>query len=42
MDRIKTMLSQVDSTKIFFTDLNGRIRGLAINQDNMERINESV
>ncbi len=41
MDRIKTMLSQVDSTKIFFTDLNGRIRGLAINQDNMERINES-
>lgn len=41
MDKIKALLSQVDSTKIFFTDLNGRTRGLAINPDNIEKIVES-
>lgn len=41
MEKIRALLSQVDSTKIFFTDLNGRTRGLAINPDNIEKIAES-
>ncbi len=41
MEKIRALLSQVDSTKIFFTDLNGRTRGLAINPDNIEKITES-
>jgi len=41
VEKIRALLSQVDSTKIFFTDLNGRTRGLAINPDNIEKITES-
>ncbi len=41
MEKIKSLLTGVDSTKIFFTDLNGRTRGLAINPDNIEKIKEN-
>lgn len=40
MEEIKSLLSGVDSTKIFFTDLNGRTRCSAVNPDNIERISE--
>ena len=38
MEHIKSALAEVDTTKIFFSDLNGRIRGLSINPDDMEKI----
>ncbi len=31
-------LKQMDSTKIFFTDLHGRIMSLPVNPENMEAI----
>lgn len=40
MENIKSLLAEVDSTKIFFTDLNGRTRCLAVNPDNIDRIAE--
>lgn len=40
MEKIRSLLSGVDSTKIFFTDLNGRTRGVSINPDNIEPITE--
>ncbi len=36
--QIKEKLKKVDSTKIFFTDLNGRHRSLPVNPDNIESI----
>lgn len=38
MEEIKSLLAGVDSTKIFFTDLNGRTRCLAVNPDNIDKI----
>ena len=38
LKQIKEKLKHVDSTKIFFTDLNGRHRGLPINPANIEPI----
>ena len=38
LKQIKEKLKRVDSTKIFFTDLNGRHRGLPINPANIEPI----
>jgi len=40
VEKVKSLLSGVDSTKIFFTDLNGRTRGVSINPDNIEKITE--
>ena len=41
MEKLKSLLSGVDSTKIFFTDLNGRTRGVSINPENIEKITEN-
>jgi len=38
IETIKENLKGVDSTKIFFTDLNGRIMSLPINPENIEKI----
>lgn len=40
MGDIRERLEEVDSTKIFFTDLNGRVRALPVNPENIERIIE--
>ena len=38
LKQIKEKLTHVDSTKIFFTDLNGRHRSLPVNPENVESI----
>lgn len=38
LNKIKTQLECVESVKIFFTDLNGRIMSLPVNPDNIESI----
>jgi glutamine synthetase len=38
LKQIKEKLKQVDSTKIFFTDLNGRNRSLPVNPANIDSI----
>ena len=38
LKQLKEMLKDIDSTKIFFTDLNGRNRSLPINAENLEAI----
>jgi glutamine synthetase len=38
LEQIKAELNTCDSTKIFFTDLNGRIMNLPINSDHIETI----
>jgi glutamine synthetase len=38
LKQIKEKLKEADSTKIFFTDLNGRHRSLPVNPDNIESI----
>lgn len=38
MDEIREKLRDVDSTKIFFTDLNGRIMSLPVNPENIDSI----
>ena len=38
IEQIKEKLKHTDSTKIFFTDLNGRIMSLPVNPDNIEPI----
>ena len=38
LNEIKTQLESVESVKIFFTDLNGRIMSLPVNPDNIELI----
>lgn len=38
IEQIKEKLKHTDSTKIFFTDLNGRIMSLPVNPDNIESI----
>ncbi len=40
LNEIDEKLKGVDSTKIFFTDLNGRVRTLRVNHDNIEAIIE--
>ena len=40
IDDIKGQLKDLDATKIFFTDLNGRLMGLPVNGRNIERILE--
>ncbi|MFC1829626.1 glutamine synthetase beta-grasp domain-containing protein, partial [Thermodesulfobacteriota bacterium] len=37
-DDIRRKLEEIDSTKIFFTDLNGRIMSLHINPENIDSI----
>ena len=36
--KIREQLKELDSTKIFFTDLNGRLMSLPVNPDNIESI----
>ena len=38
LNEIKTQLESVESLKIYFTDLNGRIMGLPVNPDNIDSI----
>ncbi len=38
LEKIKEKLKGLDSTKIFFTDLNGRLMGLPVNPENIESI----
>jgi len=38
MGGLESGLAETDATKIFFTDLNGRIMSLPVNPDNMDRI----
>jgi glutamine synthetase len=40
LNEIDDKLKGVDSTKIFFTDLNGRVRTLRVNRDNIKAIVE--
>ncbi len=40
LSEIKKKLNDVNATKIFFTDLNGRIRGLSVNPKNIDSIVE--
>ncbi len=40
IEHIKDKLRGIDSTKIFFTDLNGRIMGLPVNPEHIESIIE--
>ncbi|MCP3875028.1 MAG: glutamine synthetase, partial [Desulfobacteraceae bacterium] len=40
IEHIKDKLKGIDSTKIFFTDLNGRIMGLPVNPEHIESIME--
>ncbi len=36
--KLREQLKELDSTKIFFTDLNGRLMSLPVNPDNIESI----
>src|SRR6056297_107107 len=36
LSRIKEQLQQADTSKIFFTDLNGRLKSLSINPQDIE------
>jgi len=40
LSRIKEQLQQADTSKIFFTDLNGRLKSLSINPQDIEIINK--